>query len=123
VTDYELVITDVADGEIDAIADWLALNVSAEYAGRWYEGLRDALRTLTFMPRSHAIAPENPRYEYEVRRLLYYGPSKRRGHSVYRVLFHVIEPGTGDEPGIVRVLHVRHGARQAEGIDEAPESD
>ena len=63
------------------------------------------------MPRINPIAPENDRYDVEVRRLLYYGPNRRRGGSAYRLLFHVIEPAEDETEGVVRILHVWHGAK------------
>lgn len=64
------------------------------------------------MPRRHAVARENDLYGVEVRRMLYFGPSKRHRRSLtaYRVLFHVIEPTAEDAEGVVRVLHIWHGA-------------
>lgn len=95
-------------------ADTAYLAVSG-YAGpddafRWYAGLFEAGETLSSLPGIHPIAPESDQYDVEVRRLLYYGPSKRRGGQVYRILFFIIKPVEESE-GVVRILHVWHGAK------------
>ena len=77
----------------------------------WYEGLFEAGETLSSMPRIHPIAREDERYDIEVRRLLYYGPSKRRSGQIYRILFFIIEPVEDETEGVVRILHVWHGAK------------
>jgi hypothetical protein len=53
-------------------------------------GLRRAIDELPDFPgpRSHAIDERaSARYGYEVRRMLYYGPTRRRTGTPYRVLF------------------------------------
>ena len=69
-------------------------------ADLWLDKLEQAIASLTDMPRRCGIAPESKEFPEEIRQLLH----GRRG-GVYRVL--VVVPG--DE---VRVLDVRHGARQ-----------
>lgn len=85
-------------------------------AARWLEGLIRAVAALAEFPgpRAYAIARESDRYGVEVRRMLYFGPGKRRGKSVYRVLFHVIEPDASGEAGIIRILHFYHGAQNTD---------
>lgn len=61
----------------------------------------DALNSLTESPERCGLAPENDAVEPEIRQLLY---GRRSG--VYRALFTI----TGRE---VRVLHIRHAAREA----------
>jgi hypothetical protein len=63
------------------------------------------------LPRAHAIAPENERYDVVVRRLLYYGPYGRRTRNAYRLLFYIIELPEGETESIVRILHIWHGAK------------
>lgn len=98
---------------VDADTAYLSLSarVGPGYAIRWYEGLFEAAQGLSSFPRSHAVAPENDIYGVEVRRLLYFGPSRTRGGGVYRVLFYIIEPQEDDTAGVVRILHVWHGAK------------
>ena len=108
---YLVEFTEPALADADGLYLWLSPQVDPEYAARWYEGLFEAAQALSSMPRMHAVAPENDRYDVEVRRLLYYGPGKRRARAPYRVLFYVIEPASDESEGVVRVLHVWHGAK------------
>ena len=114
---YRVEVSDPADAEAEAAAQRLALLVSAEYAARWYTGLLQAFQTLAVFPRQHAVADENDLYSVEVRRMLYYGPGgrRRRGGTVYRILFHIIEPAEEEDEGerVVRILHVYHGAQRS----------
>ena len=108
---YLVEFTEPALVEADAVYLRLSERSGPEYAIRWYEGLFIAAKDLSSLPRIHAIAPENERYDVEVRRLLYYGSTGRRGSSVYRLLFYIIEPQEGESEGVVRILHVWHGAK------------
>lgn len=111
---YRLRITDTADANADAIADWLAMNVSVEYAARWYDALLAAVDTLREFPRMNVIAPEQENYDAEVRRMLYYGPSGRSGGAAYRVIYAVRDEVDEDGfDGTVDVLNIIHSARPA----------
>lgn len=98
---------------IEADAAYLRFSQYAgpENAILWYEGLFVTGETLSSLPRANPIAPENGQYSVEVRRLLYYGPSKWRGGQVYRLLFYIIEPQQDESLGVVRIMHVWHGAK------------
>ena len=117
-TTYHVETSDRAAAEREA-AFLRMVRLSPETAGRWLSGLLDAVASLAEFPgpRSHSIAQENDRFDVEVRRLLYYGPGGRRGGSVYRVLFHVIEPAEGETQGVVRVLRILHAAQVLEPAD------
>lgn len=108
---YQVQYTEPAEIEIDAEHLRLADIVSEQYADRWQDSPLEKIDSLVLFPASHEVAPENVRYDVEVRRLLYHGPSRRRGGTSYRVLFHIIEPPE-NEQGQVIVLHVWHGAQQ-----------
>ena len=97
--------------EADAAYLRLSQNAGPDYAALWYAGLFIAGETLSSLPRMHSVAPENERYNVEVRRLLYYGPSGRHGKRVHRLLFYVIEPQQDETEGVVRIMHVWHGAK------------
>lgn len=109
---YAVIVSDLADAEAREARRWFQENYSQDYADRWLEGLTRAIEGLAVMPRRHAVARENDVYNVEIRRMLYFGPSKRyrRNRTAYRVLFHVIEPTEDDPEGVVRVLHIWHGA-------------
>lgn len=69
----------------------------------------DALNSLTQSPERCGLAPENDAVEPEIRQLLY---GRRSG--VYRALFTI----TGQD---VRVLHIRHAAREALSAEDLSE--
>ncbi len=70
-------------------------------AGRWYNALEKAIRTLERFPRRCPVAPEATKAKRQLRHLLY----GRKAH-VYRVLYEIDEPNK-----TVHVLTIRHGAR------------
>jgi len=109
---YLVEFTEPALIDADAAYLWLSEQAGPEYAIRWYEGLFEAVQSLASLPRVHAVAPENDIYGVEVRRLLYSGPFRRRGGNVYRILFYILEPQEDESEGIVRILHIWHGAKR-----------
>src|SRR5689334_1243936 len=111
---YRVEYAEPAEQDIDSAYLWLSRTRSPAFAARWFKGLRAAVERLTLFPRRNAVVEE---YGTGVRRLLY-GTSGSR----YRVLYLVVEPEAEDEEGIVRILHVYHGARQMGGA-AAPETD
>jgi len=103
---YRVEITEVAEAKAEQAWFWL-IGVSPETAGIWYDGLLEAFEGLADMP--HRF-PEVQGFEQSAARvrMLLYG----RRANMYRVLFRVIEePRDDGTDGIVRVLHVTHGAR------------
>lgn len=67
-------------------------------AAHWYNGLEDAVYTLSKFPLRCSVTPENS----SLRHLLY----GSKPH-VYRVIYRVLE-----KRHAVQVLHIRHGARR-----------
>ncbi len=106
---YELAITDVAEDEANQAYLWLSQAVSLDYAKRWYSGLLAEIAKLPETARQWPTARENDQYAAEVRRLLY-----RSGRSAYRVLYQIVEAEVPGDWGIVRVLHVYHGAKDTD---------
>jgi plasmid stabilization system protein ParE len=78
---------------------------SPERASRWLLGIIDAINSLEEMPARCPVAPESEDLGEEVR-VLHFG---KRQH-VYRVFFSI--RFEGKDKGVVRVFHVRHGARR-----------
>jgi hypothetical protein len=66
--------------------------------------LLDKIYTLENLPTRCPIAPENDAFDVEVRQLLF---------GKYRILFWI-------DGRIVRVLHIRHGARRRLGDSDLP---
>ena len=103
---YEVFTSETAEAEAEEAYLWLN-RLSPKFAGRWYDGLLDAVATLDTFPNRCPLAPENDDFpDSEVRQLIY-----RNGRTIYRILFCVIEPN------LVRVLHIRHSARRYGGPD------
>jgi plasmid stabilization system protein ParE len=102
---FRVIIQPPARRDIEAA--FLYLNERAPVAAqRWLEGIEEAIASLEFMPRRCAVAPESKDFPEEIYHHFY---GKRRG--IYRILFVI----RGDE---VRVLHVRHGARDTMPRDQ-----
>jgi plasmid stabilization system protein ParE len=74
----------------------------ADQAAAWFNGLESLVLSLEDHPLRGASVPEKG----DLRQLLYGAKP-----NVYRIIYAFNEPG-----GVVRVLHIRHGARQ----DPAP---
>ena len=89
-----------AEHEADEILQWLLAQHAGETGIRWFLALEDAIASRAKFPERCPVAPENDRFPFEVRQLLY----GRRPH-VYRILFTI----AGDT---VNILHIRHGRRQ-----------
>lgn len=111
---YEVRLTGPAEADIEAGHARLSEIVSLSYADRWQDALLAEMGRLALFPTRHAVAAESDLHDIEVRRMLYYGPSgrRRRGGVAYRILFYVVEPAEEEAPGVVRVLHVWHGAKR-----------
>jgi plasmid stabilization system protein ParE len=102
---YEVRLAEPAEIEIEA-AYLGRMRFGQSVADRWYAGLARALESLSELPHRHPRAPESDVMGAAVRQMIY-----GRGRSAYRVLYRVFEPEQGTS-GLVRVLHVRHAARQ-----------
>lgn len=91
---YRIVVQPAARAQAAAIYAYLFERAPLA-AERWLSGFDRAVQTLRSMPARCALAPESPSFSREIRQLLY---------GNYRILFTI----RGNE---VRVLHVRHAAR------------
>lgn len=101
--EYRVDLTDEALENIREIYVFIkAAQVPA--AAVWYRGLRAMIFSLEFEPHRGRITAESP----NLRQLLY----GNKPH-IYRIIYS-IDP----EKRAVRIVHVRHGARQAFRPDE-----
>ena len=87
-------------------------------AGEWAAGLSRALSALPGFPGplSHARDEEaSAFYGREVRRLLFYGPTRRRSGTPVRLLFAVLPPDPAEPPEtaetVLFLLRLLHGAQ------------
>jgi len=92
-----------AEGDAKAILDWLLSQHAGETGSRWFLALEEAIASLSALPERYPLAPENARFPFEVRQLLY----GRKPH-VYRILFTI-------EGEMVKILHIRHARRRPIG--------
>jgi plasmid stabilization system protein ParE len=100
---FSVIIQPRAEHDIEVAAGWiLDESGSSAVALRWVRGIRASIAKLKSSPFRCPVAPDSDDYNEEVRLLLHGG---RRGQ--YRVLFAV-------RGNTVRVLTVRHLARQAD---------
>lgn len=97
---FRVETTPEAEQDANAILEWLLAQQAGEHGLRWFQGLKDAIATLSTFPRRCSLARENASVSFEMRQLFY----GRRPH-VYRILFTI-------EDEVVYVLRIRHGRRQ-----------
>ena len=111
---YEVVISEEAEVNIDAIYDWLFIrdpNFAASLRGDLRRVILSELPNFPG-PLSHSIDQEATElYGIEIRRLLYKGPKVRRVPIAYRVLFTLLPPRGGEGETIIRVLRILHGSQ------------
>ena len=100
---------------IDEAYAYFVQTAGGPVADAWQDGLYAAITTLATTPRRQ-VAPESRRFGQEVRQLMY---RRRPGSPAYRVLFTIVEEE--EEPPVVRIVHVRHGARRPMTRAEAQE--
>ena len=104
---YDVVLTDRADAEMEAVYQWWAENRSQSQAAKWYNTLADAMESLANNPDRCPLARENDRFPMEIRDL-YFGVGRRRTH---RAVFTI-------RPDKVLVLSIRHLAQRDLTPDE-----
>lgn len=93
---YRIEVTDEADADADDIYEWIARD-APRAAVHWYNGLFDAIDSLSEFPQRCPFAPENAYFDKELRHLLY--------AQNYRIIFEI-------RGNVVYVLHIRHAARR-----------
>jgi len=98
---YRVEIAKTAETQLEELYLWV-VERAPQPGAAWFNGLEQAMLSLDQHPQRCPIAPESFRPEHPIR-VLHYG---RRPH-VYRVFVTV-----DDNARVVRVLHVRHGARR-----------
>jgi plasmid stabilization system protein ParE len=97
---FRVEISAQAERDAEAILEWLLTQHTGQAGIDWFLALDDAFESLAQFPERCSIAPENSRFPFEVRQLLY----GTKPH-IYRILFTI-------EVNTVHVLHIRHGRRK-----------
>lgn len=103
-TRYRVVFAPEARQEAVAAAEYIA-STAPMAAARWYEGLENAIFSLSTFPNRCPLAPETEFLGEKLRHYIY---------GSYRIIYRV-----EDSARIVRVLHIRHAARRAIGESES----
>lgn len=98
---YRVEIARRAEADLEELYLWV-VERAPQQGVRWFNGLERAVLTLDQHPKRCPVAPESLDDDLPIR-VLTYG---RKPHA-YRVFFTV-----DDSADVVRVLHVRRGARQ-----------
>ncbi len=98
---YRVELGPVAGDDAEKAFRWF-LERNSQHAVEWYDGLVEAIESLSAHPERCALAPENARRKRDIRQLPYV-----RGKTTFRILFVVKE-----EKKLVHVLRIRHGARR-----------
>lgn len=104
---YRVEIARRAEADLDELYLWV-VERAPQQGARWFNGLERAVLSLDQHPKRCPVAPESIDPDQPVR-VLSYG---RKPH-VYRVFFTV-----DDAARLVRVVHVRRGARKRPERDE-----
>lgn len=104
---YRVEITRRAEADLEELYLWV-VDRAPQQGARWFNGLERAVLSLDQHPKRCPVAPENVDRDRPVRVLIY----GRKPHA-YRIFFAV-----DDDAAIVRVLHVRRGARQRPMAEE-----
>jgi plasmid stabilization system protein ParE len=95
---FRLIVTPRAASDLEHIYDWIARD-STDRARSMVQRIMDALEPLKEFPHRTVVGHQNPRLRYPARSLVV---------RPYVIYFRVLE-----DKKVVRVLHVRHGARRA----------
>ena len=98
---YRVEIARNAEAELEEVYRWVVAR-APQQGSKWFNGLERAVLSLDEHPKRCPVAPESIDADHPVR-VLSYG---RRPH-VYHIFFTV-----DDKANVVRVVHVRRGARR-----------
>jgi toxin ParE1/3/4 len=104
---YRVEIARNAESDLEELYLWVVARAPQQGA-KWFNGLELAVLSLEQHPRRCPVAPESIDRDNPVR-VLSYG---RKPH-VYRIFFTV-----DDATNVVRVVHVRRGARRGPAAEE-----
>jgi plasmid stabilization system protein ParE len=104
---YRVEIARNAEAELEELYLWVVAR-APQQGSKWFNGLERAVLSLDERPERCPVAPESIDPNHRVR-VLSYG----RKPYVYRVFFTV-----DDEANVVRVVHVRRGARRRPTAEE-----
>jgi plasmid stabilization system protein ParE len=108
---FEVLITEQAFADLDAITGYIKENSSLERARKWFSAIVGTIETLRELPARRPLAEESEEVGQEVR-LLLHGRRNRAYKIYFNVHYDTLQTGT------VRVFHIRHWARKGVTADE-----
>lgn len=111
---YSVQFTDGAQADAEQLYLSRSQYTSPEEAQRWFIGIFARAEELSIWPRRFAQV-EKSGYEGEIRRILY-----GKGRSLLCLFYQIIEPDSGTNEGVVRILRV---APAAQLFGPEPEAD
>ena len=127
---YIVVESDRYDDDRDTHFLFVNRVLGPDYAKKWFVELGKTTDDLTKFPGplSHTRDEEaSARFGREVRRLLYYGPTRRRSGIPVRILFTVLPPDPDDPPetaeSVILLLRLLHSSRPLSFEDAMDEED
>ena len=98
-----------------------------ERATLWYKDLAQAINALTGFPGPLPHARDEDASDFygrEVRRLLYYGPTRKRSGTPVRILFTIIPPAADEPPetaeSVIFLLRLLRGGQTLASEEEDP---
>lgn len=94
---YKIKIPRVVFEDLEECALYIAED-SVKAAFEWYELMQQKINSLETSPMRCPIAEESKYFGYEIRHLIV---------GNYRILFSIYQ-----DAGVVRILHIYHGARE-----------
>lgn len=119
---WELMVTDIADAEREALFLSIGRQRGPEYARRWLDSLVDATNAIGLFPGPRSFPMniyESERRRAEVRTCLYPGPNRQNPPSVAcKVIFAVYDPTQLEETGQIRILrYLKAQGQDAQALD------
>ena len=107
---WEVILTDVAEAEREALFLNFGKARGPEYARRWLAGLIDATDAIATFPGPRSFSPsvsESERRREEIRYHIYGGPDRKYSSTVScHVFFAVFDARQGEESGRILILRV-----------------
>ena len=99
---YTVLVMPRAEKDLNEAYEWL-VERTPQHAPEWYNGLLDAILSLSEMPMRHPFCPRRSGTDRETRQMVY-------GDKWHAFLILYVVRGER-----VLVTHVRHGSRKQEG--------
>ena len=121
---YVIVYSDRASADLDSL-NLFHNGRDHVYADRWNGAFHQAVNDLTGFPGPFSHARDEDatgHYSREVRRLLYYGPTRKRSGTPVRILFTILPPAPDEPPetaeAVIFLLRLLRGGQTLVAEDD-----